>query len=486
MEPHHHREEMNEITSKLVHKPFSTKVGSRTIRVVLLLLVALAIALLVRGLTVRFISAHLSDPAWFQSNTYAVFDKRAREMLDGKSSIFWIDNPAETDAAIYPPGYPLWIAFIYKLRGERSAASVQRVQWLLDSFSVLLIVGIGVTAYNWSAGLASGLLAALSPLLALYGATPMADAPASWIVLVSVWMLLWAVKRESPGWTVAAGLTTGASCWLRANALLLPLCWALVLLLLMRVSWRRKAEFSGLLVLGMALVVTPLLIRNAVIFRVLTPTGLGVGTNLWEGIGETDRAAEFGAVYGDKALMEQERSTLMLAPDAPFSLYYPEGVRRDRERARKALGVILLHPLWYMGVMTRRTFGMLKYAGTPPPYMGSAGINITSSKCLPVSLQRTPAGLGSDFLGMAQSVLRWLILPLALYGAYLSFRVDRLLSGLIFATVLYYLITLSAMHSELRYGLPMHAVLLVWAGLASIYLPKVVLSSVSNLKPQKT
>ena len=232
---------MNEITSKLVHKPFSTKVGSRTIRVVLLLLVALAIALLVRGLTVRFISAHLSDPAWFQSNTYAVFDKRAREMLDGKSSIFWIDNPAETDAAIYPPGYPLWIAFIYKLSGERSAASVQRVQWLLDSFSVLLIVGIGVTAYNWSAGLASGLLAAFSPLLALYGATPMADAPASWIVLVSVWMLLWAVKRESPGWTVAAGLTTGASCWLRANALLLPLCWALVLLLLMRVSWRRKA-----------------------------------------------------------------------------------------------------------------------------------------------------------------------------------------------------------------------------------------------------
>jgi len=73
--------------------------------------------------------------------------------------------------------------------------------------------------------LAAGLLAALSPLLALYGATPLADAPASWIVLAGVLTLLLATKRRSFTVAFIAGLILGASCWLRVNALLLPLFW---------------------------------------------------------------------------------------------------------------------------------------------------------------------------------------------------------------------------------------------------------------------
>jgi hypothetical protein len=177
----------------------------------LLLLCILALAFVVRGLTMRFISDRLSDPGWFQSGTFAIFDKHAQDILDGKTSIFRIDDPNQTEAAIYPPGYPLWLALIYWLSNEKSAGSVQRVQWPLDALSVLLLVGIGVTAFNWTAGLAAGLLAALAPLLALYGATPLADAPASWMVLAGVWMLLWALKRQTPVWAFADGAITGGS-----------------------------------------------------------------------------------------------------------------------------------------------------------------------------------------------------------------------------------------------------------------------------------
>ena len=74
-------------------------------------------------------------------------------------------------------------------------------------------------------------------------------------------------------------------------------------------------------------------------------------------------------------------------PEATFNLYYPDGVQRDRERARKAMSVISAHPVWYAGVMLRRMAGVLKFAGTPARYYGSSGVNVTSSKCLPETMQ---------------------------------------------------------------------------------------------------
>lgn len=88
---------------------------------------------------------------------------------------------------------------------------------------------------------------------------------------------------------------------------------------------------------------------------------------------KTERAEELGAVIGDQKLVEQERKELGLMPDAPLSLYSPNGVERDRVRTRKALRVIAAHPVWYLRVMLKRMWGMLKFAGEPLPYYGSMG-----------------------------------------------------------------------------------------------------------------
>src|SRR5258708_23763939 len=150
--------------------------------------------------------------------------------------MFWIDDPSHTDAAIYPPGYPLCLAFVYTLTGNRSPAAVQNVQWVLDAFSVALIVGLGVTAFGWSAGLWAGWIAALWPLLALSGAAPLADAPTAWIIVGAAWLLLLSAKRQSVAWAIGAGVLVGASCWVRANAMLLGFFWGLGLLLFVRVA----------------------------------------------------------------------------------------------------------------------------------------------------------------------------------------------------------------------------------------------------------
>jgi hypothetical protein len=467
--------------------------GLRPFLIILILLVSFS----VRGLTTYFIHTHLSDPAWFQSGTYQIFDRQAQDILDHKTSLFWIDDPTRTESAVYPPGYPIWIATIYWLTGQRSPSSVQQVQWILDSLSVLLLIGIGCTAYNIRVGLVAGLLAALSPLLALSGAVPLADSPTSWLVLGAVWLFIIAAKPFLPFsprssrsvsfslsfssgsaandiqrtvstvslWRnfLLAGILIGISCWFRANGLLLPLFWIAAVVFLKT----SRLQIIAALLVGMLLAVTPLLIRNAVAFHVFTPTGLGAGTNLWEGIGETDRAAEFGAVYGDQNLLEQERRQLGVpVDDKSFSLYYPDGVKRDRDRARKSLSVIRGHPIWYAGVMLRRMVGVLKFAGEPQPYYGSSGINVTGSKCLPPRLQGGLLSILVTALGMVQSIMRYLALPLMILGVVIAWRINRRMALLVLSTILYYLIVGSALHTEIRYGLPMQALLFVFAAVS--------------------
>src|ERR1051325_2852152 len=110
----------------------------------------------IRFLTFSFMRSHLTDPNWFQSGSYRVFDKRANDILDGKGRLYWIDDPSRTDQAQYPPAYPWIVAAIYRVSGNRSAYSVQTVQAVFDSvFSLVLITGLAVTAYGWPTAMAA-------------------------------------------------------------------------------------------------------------------------------------------------------------------------------------------------------------------------------------------------------------------------------------------------------------------------------------------
>jgi hypothetical protein len=447
------------------YRPFSTRIVA--------LLFILVLAFSARALTANFLRAHLNDSGWFPYSIYGAFDQQAQDWLDHRASIFWIDDPSRTDKAVYAPGYPLWLALIYKLSGSRSPGVVQNIQWVLDSFAVLLIVGVGVTAFGWRVGLWAGGLAALWPLPAAYGAVPLADAPASWIVVGAAWMLLVAAKRKSLGWALGAGSLIGVSCWLRANAILLVFFWAIAILLLVRASWRRRAWLAASVLVAAMLVIAPIILRNAIVFHSFVPTGLGAGTNCLEGIGETERGArEFGAPSSDRDLIEQERAAFNVPPGAAFDLYYPDGIQRDRARMSKAMTIIAQHPLWYAGSVVRRMAAVLKYAGEPNGIYGSAGINITSKKCLPPAWQGGTLAFFVNALGMFQSVLRYVLLPLMIVGVFLAFRLDRRATALIMVTVFYYLVIGSLLHTHIRYGLPMQALLTIFGG--------VTLSSVQN------
>ena len=432
---------------------------------VVVLLLLLATTFSVRILTFMFMRAHLHDPSWFQTGSYGKFDRQARDIIDGRQNLFLITDPTRTDLVQYPPAYPWLVALIYKASGVYTAYRVQIVQWLVDLFvSMILITGIAVTAFGWRAAVAASFLAGLSPLLAMYGAWPSADTPTMWFVLGGNWALLVAAKRSNLWFAFIAGLLLGMACWFRVNPLYLTVGWGFVLAVFLKGSLKWRLAMSGAVVLGTVLLVAPIVIRNYLSFPDFTPTGGTIGTNLWEGLGETELGRQHGFMFGDDKLVERERQRMGLPADFPLEPQWPDGIRRDNERIRESLAFIKQHPWWYAGVMLKRMWGMLKVAGDPLPYYASNGINVTSRKCLPENWQGGVVGLVANLLGMIQSVVRYLLLPLVVLGIYVACRLQLTTTVVLVVTILYYLIPGTFGHTEMRYMLPMHALLIIFGG----------------------
>jgi len=419
--------------------------------------------------------AHLNDPAWFQVGSYAKFDRQARDILDGRQRLFWIDDPARTDLAQYPPAFPALVVLIYRVTGEASAYSSQIVLWFLDLLlSPLLICGIAFTAFGWRAATASGFLVGLSALFALYAAYPSADVPATWFVLGGNWLLVLALRRKDVWLALAAGVALGIACWLRVNPLYLCLFWAIAIFVLVQGKWLLKLKLGAAVLVGTVVVIAPIVIRNYVVFPDFTPTGGTIGVNLWEGLGETELGRQHGFLLGDDKMLEIERARMGRPGDMTVEIQFPDGIRRDKERTRESLTFIRQYPIWYLGVMVGRMWGMLKVAGDPVPYTGVSGINVTSEKCLPDRWQHGVLALGVNVLGMIQSVVRYLFLPLVALGLYVATRTDWRLTFLMLATILYYLGPGTAAHTEIRYVLPMHGLLIVFASVGIDYLIGVI------------
>jgi len=424
----------------------------------------------IRLLTYNFMRVRLNDASWFQHGSYGVFDNKARSILDGSGQLFWISDPARTDLAQYPPAYPWLVAAIYRITGNQSAHSVQVVQSILDLIlCIVLVTGVAVTAYGWPTAMAASVLVALSPLLAIVGVSPSADAPTTWFVVGGLWLLLIAARRESWRWAAGAGLLLGVACWIRVNPLYLCLFWATALLILTRGTWRRRLVLGSAVVLATVLVISPIVIRNYLVFPDFSPTGGTIGANLWEGLGETELGRANGFLFGDDKMVERERVQRGLPADAPFEAMWPDGIRRDRERARESLAFIKQHPVWYAGVMLHRVWGMVKTAGAPLPYYGTSGINVTSEKCLPPGKQGSVLGLLVNVLGMIQSVSRYALLPLAVVGIWIAMRWNWRATAILLVTIFYYLVPGTFAHSEIRYVLTVHYLLPIFAGVAIIW-----------------
>lgn len=370
---------------------------------------------------------------------------------NGAASFYDPASPtSEPDLLGHPPGYSFVLAAIYGVFGERDAAA-QIFQMVCDALAAALVFLIAAELLSFGVGVVSGLLVALAPQFCWNSLTLLPDTLAVPPVLLAVYLLLRARDGRSLLKALAAGALVGASCWLRANALLLaPFLLLAVPLLLPRGARARPALA---LVAGALLAVAPLTLRNAVVYGHFIPVSLGAGQTLVEGIADYDPERRLGLPATDVELTRLEAEEAGRPEYAP-SLFTPDGIQRDRERTRRALRVIGAHPFWFAGVMLRRAGSMLRLERTP----------LAASARVSEGWRRAPRLL----LRAAQKLfVTAIFLPLYLAGLVLLARARRrrALAALL-VVPLYYLCVQSALHTEYRYVLAVHYFLFVVAAAA--------------------
>lgn len=287
------------------------------------------------------------------------YKDEAQFLLNGEFTAFIRGSTSGPDPGIlmHTPGYPLLIAVIYKISGNSDVA-LRLFQILADACAALLIFLITVEILPQAAAIIAGLLVAFSPQLAFGSLLLLPDSLSGLPILLAIYLIVRARERPRLLTLLAAGAAIGLSCWLRANALLLAPFLGLLILVLFEPSrrWRYAAAF----VAAAFLVIAPITIRNAIVFRSFIPLSLGTGQNLVAGIADYDPEKRFGMEAYDDAACRQE-AELYNRPDYAADLYRPDGIERERARVARALSVIRSNKLWFLGVMARRAALMLHY-----------------------------------------------------------------------------------------------------------------------------
>ncbi len=292
------------------------------------------------------------------------YQKEARRMLDSGGILFPRDPPAVGDARmlVHPPGYSILLAAIYRLGGD-PYEWLWLMQIVCDGAAALLVFLIALELIDWRVALIAAMLVAISPHLAYYSLVLSPDSLAVVPLLIAIHFFIRAYKETRLMFIIAAGALIGLSCWLRANALLLAPFLAVVTLALFPRG--NRLRYAALLLGSAMFVVSPITIRNLVVFHHFIPVSIAAGENLVVGIGDYDPERRFGMPQSDRETRMKD-AEWNDRPDYAASLWTPDGIERDRVRFARGVDVIRSNPGWFLGVMLLRAGFMLRYNDSSP------------------------------------------------------------------------------------------------------------------------
>lgn len=301
------------------------------------------------------------------SGVFNRYQKEARRMLDEGGILYPREPPTNGDARmlVHPPGYAILLAAINRLANDPYPA-LWLVQIVCDGFAALLVFMIASELLNWGVALIAAMLVAFSPHLAHYSLILSPDSLAVLPLLIAMYLFVLAHKmahkmaptRPRMRTIIAAGVFIGLSVWLRANALLLAPLMAVVVVVVFPPAVRLRYSVA---LLGAALmVISPITIRNLIVFHHLIPVSIAAGENLVVGIGDYDKDGRFGMPHSDRETRMKD-AEWNGRPDYAASLWTPDGIERDQVRMARGLEVIRSNPGWFLGVMLRRAGFMLRY-----------------------------------------------------------------------------------------------------------------------------
>lgn len=245
-------------------------------------LVALA-AILLAGLGLRL------DYAW--EGRTPVYDAAAYAHIASnleRGHGFTAGRAATQPSSDYSPGLPLLVAGVYRAGGGVHERLARLVLALIGSLSVLFAYLIGRRLSGPAAGLLAAAAVAVYPALLEYQGMLMGEPLAATLLSGAVLAMFWAgdsrPTRLARGRWLVPGLLLGALALVRPEYLGIALPVGLVVLVVdIGVDWRAAIGRTALLLAGVAVVVAPWTVRNAVALDRFVPVSTGGGQVLFAG-----------------------------------------------------------------------------------------------------------------------------------------------------------------------------------------------------------
>lgn len=390
---------------------------------------------------------------WFESNLTAAsqlgnVQNQEQRLVDPASLDFRAADahPQLQPNVLQPIGESIVLAALWKMTGEHWLP-YQLLMIAIGALMTPLVFYISLSLFGRvRAAYLGALLYAVFPPVAWLATIPHLDAWAVDLTIVTAALLVRARAAERPlPWLIGAGVAAGLGSYFRPGLLLIAP--VLGLALLGRGQWRRALRLAAVPTLVAALLLVPWTIRNAEVFHRFIPTRVGIGQNLWEGLGEVQNS--FGAVLDDAATYRQVHAShpnLVYGSPAYDSLLESWGLRAIRQ-----------HPGFYAKLVAKRmvdTTVLLRntdWAG-----------NILSPAQSGLSLTRYIRHRFGDFVILMLEPLLFVLSALTVLVTLRRYgRAHLVLAAIVVATLLPYLF----LHVEPRYILPASFTYLIWTAL---------------------
>lgn len=160
------------------------------------------------------------------------------------------------------PGYPMFILPIILI--FQSLYAVSFVQIILATGTSLLIFKMGERLLGTWAGLAAGLLYLVNPSTLFYSLTVMSDVLFTFLIVLSVYLLLFRTAATHSFPVLVSGVLLGLATLVRPVGVFLPVVFIVGYFFLQRntAGTRQKLYHMGIFVAAFCLVLAPWIIRN--------------------------------------------------------------------------------------------------------------------------------------------------------------------------------------------------------------------------------
>ena len=305
----------------------------------------------------------------------------------------------------------------------------------------------------------AGVLVAVGPQFAYYSSVMLPDELSVVLILAAVYAIVRAISTPRLSSAVLCGVSIGISCWLRSNALLLPIFFAAAAFVLLPKQIR--VRFALILVASFVLTISPITIRNLIVFKSFVPVSLGFGTTFVEGLGDYDSDGRLGLPKTDQDVLAMDA---LFANRADYNqgLLNPDGVERERARVKFGLTVVRDNPVWYLTTVAKRGLSNVRMERVPviAPERDEADTTNPILYKLNIPLQL-----------FQRLFITAVIFPLLFFGIILLLRESesRRTLAILAIVPLYFMTVQPLIHTEYRYVLAIPHIGMIVSAVALTY-----------------